>query len=386
MLYSMNPWFSWNYSVVLLYFMIFLFLIIRMLIIKLHLTRKEFLCCSICFLLCFFVDIMKINNVNQILYAPLFIIRHFILICLVISLKPSEKILLVNIFTSIFSFILFIGLIFYAIYNLGINLPHTIISYENNSGYPNFNNYLFLLIIDGVVEFDRFQSIFLEPGHVGMISALLLYVNGYNLHLKSTWIMLISILFSLSLAAYILLVIGVIMYYIFNTFSVKKILVITSVLLGIILLSVIYYNNNPDSIYSKLIVSRLEYDSSKGIKGNNRTDESFNYYYNETFYRDIYSILFGISGEEYHDKFEWGNSSYRTFIVNYGLVGLLFLLLLYVTIVYINPSSRYVGLLLLYIASFLQRPYALWEVELFLFISAGILFKEELNYLSLRDK
>ena len=89
--------------------------------------------------------------------------------------------------------------------------------------------------------------------------------------------------------------------------------------------------------------------------------------------------LFGIGDEEFAERFGSGNSSYKTFIVQNGIISLIFLFFLYCMLVRFYLSSIYVGLIILYIASFLQRPYALWEVELFLFMSAGSILKYKCN-------
>lgn len=49
------------------------------------------------------------------------------------------------------------------------------------------------------------------------------------------------------------------------------------------MISVIFYVNNPDSVYSKLVVARLDYDEERGISGNNRTNSQFDYYYDKAF-------------------------------------------------------------------------------------------------------
>ena len=59
----------------------------------------------------------------------------------------------------------------------------------------------------------RFCGLFLEPGHIGSTACLMLYVNQFNFQKRSNFIYLFSILLSLSLAAYCLLFIGMILFY-----------------------------------------------------------------------------------------------------------------------------------------------------------------------------
>lgn len=375
MLYSMHPWFFWNHAFVILVVLMILFVLLRLPFVSYGISKKQLICYCVCFVMCCFIDIVKLVQMEQFSQFPGYLLRHFVLLYFVIILNLSEKKRLVHCFTNVYSFILLISMLFYFLYLSGVNLPYFVINYELNSGYPSFNNYIFLITVNGVVDYPRFQSIFLEPGHIGMISSLLLYVNNYDFKNKSTWIMILSILLSLSLAAYVLLIIGVVIYFIFSKKRfLKNALAVSVIMTGLIISSLIYYKYNQDSVYSKLILSRLELDDNRGIVGNNRTDSYFDYYYSELFFDNTYDVLFGIDGNEFKDKFQWGNTSYKTFIVNSGLVGLFLLFVFYLSIVNVIPSRRYIGLLLLYIASFLQRPYALWEVELYLFMGAGFMF------------
>ena len=119
-----------------------------------------------------------------------------------------------------------------------------------------------------------------------MISALLLYINGYSLKQPRVFVLLLSIFASLSLAAYVLLVIGAILYYIMNSKRVLKRVVLSfAYLLLIVVVGVSYYIYDPNSIFSRLIVERLDYNEDKGLRGNNRTSASFDSYYEQQFYK-----------------------------------------------------------------------------------------------------
>jgi len=206
-----------------------------------------------------------------------------------------------------------------------------------------------------------------------------LYVNQYNLKRISVFILFISVLISFSLAAYVLLILGMILYYLLKSkHYFRRVFRVSFFLCSAVVISVIFYVNNPDSVYSKLVVARLDYDEERGISGNNRTNSQFDYYYDKAFLQKNDAFL-GIGDEEFVRRFGSGNSSYKTFIVQNGIISLFFLLAFYCMLVYYCLSPVYVGLLILYAASFLQRPYALWEIELFLFMSAGSILKYKYN-------
>jgi hypothetical protein len=231
--------------------------------------------------------------------------------------------------------------------------------------------------------FYRFQSIFTEPGHLGMISSLLIYINRYDLKKKSVFIIFVSALLSFSLAAYVLLIIG---YFIYELVSRKKKIYIKlmnfimSISLLIGMASYIYIQYS-DSLISQLIISRLEYDEDRGFTGNNRANSYFTYYYETKFYKSS-DYMFGMNPDQYEKKLAGGVSSYKSFIVQHGLIGIILLFIFYSSIVYDSKSKLLFGLFILYCASFWQRPYALWEMELFLFIGAAEMFRINTDDLS----
>jgi len=118
-----------------------------------------------------------------------------------------------DIFTSItrwFSWILIPSLLLFVLLLFqDITPPLGYISYdaildgkEIETAYSEYANYL--LLIKGVFYDIRFNSIFLEPGHLGMISSFMLFANGYNFKKKECWVILFAIILSLSLAGYVL--------------------------------------------------------------------------------------------------------------------------------------------------------------------------------------
>ncbi|WP_287622783.1 O-antigen ligase family protein [Parabacteroides sp.] len=372
----MKPWFFWNGTTAILYALILLFISVRLPFIKKTLKRKQFILCCLCLLMYSSVDLLDLTSLS---YIIRYFFRHLLLVLFAILLSDKEKGDLVRLFTKVYSIILFVSILAYIFYLLDISMPYMLIKYEINTGYPSFRNYIFLIVRNEMEFFSRFQSIFLEPGHVGMVSSLLLYINRYDLKRIPVFIVFMSVLLSFSLAAYVLLVLGMTLYYLLKSkHYFRRLLRVSFLLCSVVVFSIVFYVNNPESVYSKLVVSRLDYDEERGISGNNRTSNQFDYYYDKVFFVKN-DALFGIGDEEFAERFGSGNSSYKTFIVQNGIISLIFLFFLYCMLVRFYLSSIYVGLIILYIASFLQRPYALWEVELFLFMSAGSILKYKCN-------
>lgn len=371
MLCSMKPWFVWD-NPAILYILIIFFILTRLPFAR-RINKKHCVLLILCFILYTVVDVPHINDAKRFVE---YIFRHFICTSLVILLLSEEKASLVKIFINFYAGVLLFSTIIYVLVILGMPIYSYQVSINDPYYSWGFSNSLFLILPITSFPFPRFQSIFLEPDHLGMISSLMLYMIRYNMRSWQGIIIFLSSLLSMSLAAYMLLFLGMVIY----KLSFGNLLKTITFLLMILMTCTMAYNFFPNSYFSQAILLRLEYDEDKGFKGNNRISEDFEYYYNNKFYKTEH-VLLGIGGDNISTiSGEGGNSSYKVFIVQYGILGLVVLSVFFFVIVWYSKSSFVRGLLLLYVASFWQRPYALWEVELFLFISIALLAKQNEEY------
>ena len=371
MLCSMKPWFVWD-NPAILYILIIFFILTRLPFAR-RINKKHCVLLILCFILYTVVDVPHINDAKRFVE---YIFRHFICTSLVILLLSEEKASLVKIFINFYAGVLLFSTIIYVLVILGMPIYSYQVSINDPYYSWGFSNSLFLILPITSFPFPRFQSIFLEPGHLGMISSLMLYMIMYNMRSWQGIIIFLSSLLSMSLAAYMLLFLGMVIY----KLSFGNLLKTITFLLMILMTCTMAYNFFPNSYFSQAILLRLEYYEDKGFKGNNRISEDFEYYYNNKFYKTEH-VLLGIGGDNISTiSGEGGNSSYKVFIVQYGILGLVVLSVFFFVIVWYSKSSFVRGLLLLYVASFWQRPYALWEVELFLFISIALLAKQNEEY------
>ena len=377
MLCSMEPWFFWHYKAYAMLLLSFLFLILRIVnLTESKIGFSKFIAVFIGFILFVYLGFHDLSNlIYSFNYIRLFIIALF-----VIMMTNDEMLKLTTVTTNIYAWIVGISIGFHILVVFcNAELPYFTIQYPSTlSEYPDFKNYIFLILIDTPSVFYRLSSIFTEPGHLGMISAILLYINKYDLKKKSVLIIFIGLILSFSLAAYVLLILGYIIY----EFSKGKRLVkkISKLLLGLTVLipiSVYIYKEYDESAVARLIIARMEYDDKRGIVGNNRNSEHFDYYYEKKFLNDANYWITGVGINYFQTKLAGKTSSYKVFFVMHGLIGLILLLLFYLSIFYTSRSWFICGLLLLYCASFWQRPYALWEMQLFLFISAASVFQNK---------
>lgn len=281
---------------------------------------------------------------------------------------------LLDIWTKLYAVILLVSLIAWPLALMGILPSQGIISFADEDGY-NYMNYVLCLVNLNLQNFDvvRFCSIFLEPGHIAMIGAFTLYANRFDFKKWTTWVILVAVLVALSLAGYVLLVLGLVLIRIQQTSISKSVLALT----GILLLLVIVYNvsisyNGGDNLINNLIIERLELDDEKGITGNNRFIGDTDYVFDN--FLSSSDFLTGLSKDKYYDYIESkyiGGAGYKLYLLEVGLLGIIITLLGYLLLVRRSLDKRFVYcFLFLYIAAFMQRAWPTSHIWLFLFVCA----------------
>ncbi len=271
------------------------------------------------------------------------------------GLKDNYKKDFLVFFNNIFSVLIGISSLGWIIYLLGVNLPNFYDSYgfsetRNEAQYYFQNYYIFLKNIgtkytdlsDLIIP--RFSSVFLEPGYFSVLLVVLLYINGFNLKKKYNIVFLSALFLTFSLAGYLM---GILSYVAFKLCNSKnKIIVLSSIIVFLVAFYAIFSNyNNGSNAINEFIFNRLQYDDSIGtISGYNRTKESFDIWFVQSFLKSS-DIFFG---ENVYENFiAQGNVGWKIYWVSYGLVGLvLYLLWLYYT--YSN-NKNYLSFIFLFI-------------------------------------
>lgn len=245
------------------------------------------------------------------------------------------------------------------------NIPPLFISTNDASIQYSYNNYIILVKNFQLYEY-RFCSIFLEPGYLGTLCAFMLFADNYNFSKKANKIILITLLFSMSLAGYLTAIIGYIALNIrINKKSIKKIFILVCLIIGTYLFSQNY--NNGDNNINHALFERLVIDEDKGIKGNNRftetTDEYFEWYLKSDFFgiglgeKDIFDI------NNYNIQNNLGvisGAGYKIYLLKYGILRLIFIFIAYLLLAlrYKNKKYSFIFLLLI-ILTFIQAAYPL---------------------------
>ena len=285
---------------------------------------------------------------------------------MVICIKPDDKKIILNNITAWFGVLMKIALVFYLI-SLFIQLPNLgIIEFSkiHRSTYSPCYNYFFLTIpTENLFEADhsflRFQGPFIESGHLGMMCAFLLFANKFDFSNNSNIIILVTLLFTLSLAGYMLAVIGYTLV-LYNNNKIKTGTIIVSLLIILLFYLFGIYYNGGDNFINESILSRLQYDEDKGFSGNHRTGVYVLTMFSNMF-DNLKTALFGYDAltlkmmeDEFGTGFVW-------FSVHHGIIGVIAVLWFYFMVVNRAYDKQYAWLFLLFVfAVFFQRNYPFW--------------------------
>lgn len=358
---SMHAWFLWDTKTYFVLISVFftMFLVF---------STKNFFCLTksnlqaVAIYLIISVYLVRGSNVNGLIFGLL----SAFCISSVILLQDKYKIELFQLFTKVFAILLVVSMIAWLLFIVGVPLPYKFSSF--NDGQYNFQNYYFFLMDVRFLNFTiipRFSSVFLEPGHLGLTASFLLFANNFNLKNKFVLVIFIANILTFSLAAYVLMLLSLIIKAITLSKNPIKGLIITGV--SIILLSSFFqYYNQGDNLVNNTIIQRLKIVDGD-LAGNNRFTEHM-----DTYFSDLLKTnkkYLGIGNKKYQTMSFGPNAGYKVFIVQHGIIGTLLVFLLYLAVVRKRKTISAWAFLLLYILSFLQRAYALWDVQLLIFIT-----------------
>lgn len=267
-------------------------------------------------------------------------------------------------FQKVITAILAISLAFWLLHLVGINTPSTSITYgtiDRGQGledqYLFDNHYVFLVnqswmlkSFAVVPDFLRFCSIFLEPGYLAILMVFLLFINRFDINEKRNLLYIATIIATVSLAG---VLIGVFAYIAHSAQYTKR------GPIGILLLLFVSFSgyyffkdfNGGRNFINEGIIERLEVDESKGIAGNNRTTEYFDNQF-DTFLKTS-DLLGGIGAKKVKD-IGGANVGYKTYVMSYGIIGLILFLSYLMVIARIWKGYRSLIMFILYVLMFIR--------------------------------
>ena len=306
---------------------------------------------------------------NKIMYAVLggavliFLVKNFqVSSCIALLafwgsfyVKDSIKVKVVDCITTLMSVIMFISLSCWLIHFNVKELPLFNLLDLSIIGNPgHLENYLFF-VHNPTLFMPRFYAIYEEPGGLGVMLSFILAANKYNIKDLRVIILFLSLVFTYSLAGYIVTVLGVCFMKIRSPKAFFQALVLVLLLIG-----VVFFVLKDDAMFNQNIVGRLMDFDDQGL--DHRNSDDLNKFFSD--YITSFSSILGMGPNYAGTHFE--GSSYKFFIINYGFFGLFILLMMYVCMAWRYGRNAF-RLLLIYALAFLPQygAFLSWQILLF---------------------
>lgn len=268
-----------------------------------------------------------------------------------------------------------ISLIVFLLFMFGVvYLPSTIV--EHKAGYVFVNFYFFIMpVYENISEIPRFCGCSLEPGCIGKGAALLLLAQQFSLRKWYNILLLIVCIATFSLASYLLLSLGAIMKMLVEK-RIKLYHIFTMLVLAVS--SYLYINNynDGDNYINKRIFNRLEINSDGELSGDNRATDELKMLFSEYIYSS--NSFLGMRGDI--EKYTYGSSGYRVFMIRNGILGTILAFLFYFLFCKKNSSRHYFFLLLCHIAVFIGSGIPFMEYTLLSYVSGVCYLNEYRGY------
>lgn len=243
-----------------------------------------------------------------------------------LRIQPEDFDWLMTLICKTMAVLLGVSVFFFFLHLFGFPLPSRQSSFGEQQ--YSFDNYYFFMIANDrelLNIFPRFSSVFLEPGHLGTATSLLIMTQMGRWKRWYNMILWFATAITFSLAAYAFLTALIF----FNLWIQRKRVVGKAILAIIFIAGVVgtsFIYNDGENMVHNLILLRLEVDEKTGdIAGNNRVSEDF-----QTTYEKYVTTSDVILGRSFADEdIGYGNSGYRVFIFEHGLVGTFLTLIFY---------------------------------------------------------
>lgn len=348
---SMYPWFVWNNKI-----QIFTLLITA--IIGggyLFFNYEDFKPLSLKSSIIIIVILITLiyTSVSLSLFGTITPLLLFWVLIILIKLRYDVLYTLLQFITKYFAIILLISLICYILFLSGTNfISPTSIKFHDGR-YESLNYFAFIITLGNIYDSFRFQSIFMEPGHMCMGLIPLIMANKIDIKNKYVIILIIAVLFSFSLAGFITFTIG---FLLLKAWKLKIKQIITLILL-VVFVVVIINSFFGSEVWQYYIFDRLEFNkNTKTIAGDNRVSASF-----ESVYRQFIKSNYLLFGDRDIDVTIYGAvSGFKKHIVMYGIVGCVMVAIMYLIYFIIYRKYNLLVFSIIFILLLFQNAYPFW--------------------------
>lgn len=270
------------------------------------------------------------------------------------------------------------SMVYYLLNIIGVNIPHTTLLSNQLAKYNrgwSYSQYPFGLITreSNFGKIDRYCGIFDESGYIGSLAALFI-AGGYG-KVDRKWIVLLTMegIFSLSMAFYVLLIL-----FAFTRAFLSGAIKSCIIFIVVILSFNIFVNTDFHNASINHLQNRIDLSSIFLVK-DNRASERANDVLNNFLKNGGLKILFGYGdGSANKNTLIYGSSSYKMFVYDYGIFGTILFVLYFVFISLIKKVKISVlPFIIVFLASFYQRPYIFTVVYITIFAGAVSLHSEK---------
>ena len=349
---SLHPWFMWMlgpfYIVVSCVFLFLAFLVDRSLSQR-SFSYEYFLYPTLGYVMVYYYQQMV--NMQNIMSYIVGLFYVYVFFCL-FRINEDTTRRFVNVITKALAVLLIVSMAGYIMYIFGFPLPSTNAEYGDNI-YSYSNYYIFLLDDRSLFTIvPRFHAVFLEPGHLGTLTTMLLVTHTGHWRKWYCIVLIVATLLTFSLAGYVMFAFAIF----FNLWIQRKAVIRKAVavilLSGAVVVGSFFYNDGMNMV-NQLIVMRLEMDDGK-LSGDNRVTDDFQRDY-ESFLTSP-DVLFGRDMERV-----WGSTGYKVYIYDYGLFGVLFMaLFVYSSLRCVKDRRVFFSTVAMAVLLFIVRDALLW--------------------------
>lgn len=286
-------------------------------------------------------------------------VLFFLTYTLTFFINDNIKNIAFDSFNKVLGYSVLISLVFWLFHNFLFKLPFNFpLDYSGALGKGEgmvVTNYIAFIQPD--LDYFRFYGFFDEPGVLGTLAAIVLLGSKYDFRKKENIFILLGGIFTFSLAFYVVTILG----YLINSILMKRVKQTAIVVFSI--LSLFPFLLTIEAFKLSILYRLTNFNQSVQERNGVLLDQFYNSFLETS------HIYFGESLNFFSENSVLREGqSYKFFIIEYGFLGLIILILLYVFLIDLKKINLYILFtLFVFLVLFTQRPFMFtpWGILLF---------------------